>query len=245
MQERLEETQVETQADPVDIAGIETPETTGEVPDYKARAEELEAQIEKLENDLRSKDGQRRKESDRDAELTGFKDELSAMRKVLAVTMESIQRGDTEGFQEQISRINQEAADGQATRDWNSRYDKEQARLISTVQDEDGNLLISEDDAQTIQAKWNAAWQKAQQGNYDDVYDTQIEAQRMVNQEERRRAEAEKKALRDEAKTAGKKALEKAGIADLDTGSAIAGGNEELSGTALIERGLRMRQNRL
>ena len=245
MQERLEETQVETQTAPVDIAGIATPETTGEVPDYKARAEELEAQIEKLQNDLRSKDGQRRKESDRDAELTGFKDELSAMRKVLAVTMESIQRGDTEGFQEQISRINQEAAEGQATRDWNSRYDKEQARLISTVQDEDGNLRISEDDAQTIQAKWNAAWQKAQQGNYDDVYDTQIEAQRMVNQEERRRAEAEKKALRDEAKTAGKKALEKAGIADLDTGSAIAGGNEELSGTALIERGLRLRKNRL
>ena len=244
MQERLEESQESVQ----DLAPVEQPvEETEPVAavDPETRVAELEAQVAKLQNDLRSKDGQRRKESDRDAELTGFKDELSAMRKVLAVTMESIQRGDTEGFQEQISRINQEAAEGQATRDWNSRYDKEQARLISTVQDEDGNLLISEDDAQTIQAKWNAAWQKAQQGNYDDVYDTQIEAQRMVNQEERRRAEAEKKALRDEAKTAGKKALEKAGIADLDTGAAIAGGNEELSGTALIERGLRMRQNRL
>ena len=47
--------------------------------------------------------------------------------------------------------------------------------------------------------------------------------------------------LSDEAKNAGKKALEKAGVADLDTGAAIAGGNEELRGSALIERGLRKR----
>ena len=65
----------------------------------------------------------------------------------------------------------------------------------------------------------------------------------MVLKEERRKSEEEKQRLRDEAKTAGKKALENAGIADLDTGAAIAGGNEPLSGAALIERGLRKQLN--
>ena len=219
-----------------------TPE--GEV-DYRAKAGELEAQIAKLENDLRSKDGQRRRDTDRDEEISGIRDELGAMRKVFTLYMDGMNRGDPEEVQAQISQVNQELAQGQATRDYNARYEKEQTRLLSTVQDEDGNLLINEDDAVKIQTDWQAAWEKASKGDLSDVYDVQIEAARMVTQEERRRADAERKSLRDEAKTAGKKALEKAGIADLDTGAAIAGGNEELSGTALIERGLRMRQNRL
>ena len=67
----------------------------------------------------------------------------------------------------------------------------------------------------------------------------------MVNQAERRQADSDKKVLREEAKTASKKALEKAGINDLDTGAAIAGGSEELHGAALIERGLRKGSSRI
>ena len=115
---------------------------------------------------------------------------------------------------------------------------------MSTVQDESDNILISEDDAQKLQSDWQAAWaegSKATRGDFEDVINIQIEAARMVAQEERRRAAVERQKLADEAKNAGKKALEKAGVADLDTGAAIAGGNEELRGSALIERGLRRR----
>jgi len=235
--------QLDTQIPELQTEEPQTNEEPQEEPDYKAKTEELEALVSKLQNDQKSRDGLRRKESDRDAELAGFRDEIAAMRKVLTVTMESFQGGDE--FQSQISQINQEAAKSQADRDWNGRYDKEQARLLSTVQDEEGNLLISEEDATKIQTQWQAAWNKAQQGNYDEVYDTQIDAQRMVLQEERRKSDAEKKSLREESKQSAKKALEKAGVNDLDTGSAIAGGNEDLHGSALIERGLRNRQNPL
>ena len=235
--------QLDTQIPERQTEEPQTNEEPQEEPDYKAKTEELEALVSKLQNDQKSRDGLRRKESDRDAELAGFRDEIAAMRKVLTVTMESFQGGDE--FQSQISQINQDAAKSQADRDWNSRYDKEQARLLATVQDEEGNLLISEEDATKIQTQWQAAWNKAQQGNYDEVYDTQIDAQRMVLQEERRKSDAEKKSLREESKQSAKKALEKAGVNDLDTGSAIAGGNEDLHGSALIERGLRNRQNPL
>jgi len=235
--------QLDTQIPELQTEEPQTNEESQEEPDYKAKTEELEALVSKLQNDQKSRDGLRRKESDRDAELAGFRDEIAAMRKVLTVTMESFQGGDE--FQSQISQINQDAAKSQADRDWNSRYDKEQARLLATVQDEEGNLLISEEDATKIQTQWQAAWNKAQQGNYDEVYDTQIDAQRMVLQEERRKSDAEKKSLREESKQSAKKALEKAGVNDLDTGSAIAGGNEDLHGSALIERGLRNRQNPL
>ena len=205
MQERLEEVQEEIQ----DLTPTEQPagEPTAE-PDYRAKSEELEAQVVKLENDLRSREGQRRKESDRDAELAGYRDELGA------------------------------------NRNWNSRYNGEQERLLATVcEDDKETLRISEADAQVIQDKWKRAWELAQQGNFDEVYQTHIEAHAMVLKEERRKSEEEKQRLRDEAKAAGKKALENAGIADLDTGAAIAGGNEPLSGAALIERGLRKQLN--
>ena len=238
-----EEPQVEEQP-----AQEEAEETTEETPeeevDYRAKATALEAQVKKMENDLRSKDGQRRRDTDRDAELAGLRDDVGAMRKILTLYIDDRKIDMSDDAQAQISRVGQELAQGQATRDWNARYEKEQSRLMSTVQDEGDNILISEDDAQKLQSDWQAAWaegSKAARGDFEDVINIQIEAAKMVAQEERRRATSERQKLADEAKNAGKKALEKAGVADLDTGAAIAGGNEELRGSALIERGLRRR----
>jgi len=65
MQEQVETTEQE----PSGEAPQEEPQ---EEPDYKARTEELEALVDKLQNDQKSRDGQRRRETDRDAELAGF-----------------------------------------------------------------------------------------------------------------------------------------------------------------------------
>ena len=235
-----EEPQVEEQR----AADDPPEETSDEEVDYRAKTVELEAQIEKMENDLRSRDGQRRRDTDRDAELAGLRDDVGAMRKILTLYIDDRKMDMSDDAQAQISRVGQELAQGQATRDWNARYEKEQSRLMSTVQDDGDNILISEDDAQKLQSDWQAAWaqgSKAARGDFEDVINIQIEAAKMVAQEERRRAATERLKLSDEAKNAGKKALEKAGVADLDTGAAIAGGNEELRGSALIERGLRRR----
>ena len=236
-----DEPEVETQP-AQEVAGETTDETT-EI-DYKAKTAELESQVEKLTNDLRSRGGQRRRDTDRDAELSGIRDSVGALQKVFTLYMDDRKMDMSDEAQTQISRVNQELAQGQATRDWNSRYEKEQTRLMSTVQDESDNILVSEDDAQKLQSDWQAAWaegSKAARGDFEDIINIQIEAAKMVAQEERRRAATERQKLADEAKNAGKKALEKAGVADLDTGAAIAGGNEELRGSALIERGLRKR----
>ena len=238
-----EEPQVEEQPVPEE-AEETTEETPEEEVDYRAKAAVLEAQVKKMENDLRSKDGQRRRDTDRDAELAGLRDDVGAMRKILTLYIDDRKMDMSDDAQAQISRVGQELAQGQATRDWNARYEKEQSRLMSTVQDDGDNILISEDDAQKLQSDWQAAWaegSKASRGDFEDVINIQIEAAKMVAQEERRRAADERKVLADEAKNAGRKALEKAGVADLDTGAAIAGGNEELRGSALIERGLRRR----
>ena len=236
-----DEPEVETQ--PAQEVAEETTDEITEI-DYKAKAAELEAQVEKLSNDLRSRGGQRRRDTDRDAELAGIRDSVGALQKIFTLYMDDRKMDMSDEAQTQISRVNNELAQGQATRDWNSRYEKEQTRLMSTVQDESDNILISEDDAQKLQSDWQAAWaegSKAARGDFEDVINIQIEAAKMVAQEERRRATSERQKLADEAKNAGKKALEKAGVADLDTGAAIAGGNEELRGSALIERGLRKR----
>ena len=236
-----DEPEVETQ--PAQEVAEETTDEITEI-DYKAKTAELEAQVEKLSNDLRSRGGQRRRDTDRDAELAGIRDSVGALQKIFTLYMDDRKMDMSDEAQTQISRVNNELAQGQATRDWNSRYEKEQTRLMSTVQDESDNILISEDDAQKLQSDWQAAWaegSKATRGDFEDIINIQIEAAKMVAQEERRRATVERQKLADEAKNAGKKAREKAGVADLDTGAAIAGGNEELRGSALIERGLRKR----
>ena len=111
--------------------------------DYQAKATELEAQVNKLENDLRSKDGQRRRDTDRDAELAGIRDSVGALQKVFTLYMEDRKMDRSDEAQVQISRVGQELAQGQ-TRDWNARYEKEQSRLMSTVQDDGDNILYAD-----------------------------------------------------------------------------------------------------
>ena len=106
---------------------------------------------------------------------------------------------------------------------------------LSVTLGQAGSILLAAGEIQTLLLDIDATFA------LPGIYDVQINAAKMVAQEERRRAADERKVLADEAKNAGKKALEKAGVADLDTGAAIAGGNEELRGSALIERGLRRR----
>ena len=189
-----EEPQVEEQ--PAQEGAEETTEETPEEEvDYRAKATALEAQVRKMENDLRSKDGQRRRDTDRDAELAGIRDSLGALQRIFTLYVEDRKMDMSDEAQAQISRVGQELAQGQATRDWNARYEKEQTRLMSTVQDEGDNILISEDDAQKLQSDWQAAWaegSKAARGDFEDVINIQVEAAKMVAQEERRRATSER-----------------------------------------------------
>ena len=252
MQERLEESQESVQ----DLAPAEQPveetEPVAEV-DPETRVAELEAQVAKLENDLRSKDGQRRKESDRDAELSGLGDELGAVRKMLAELAAGMSSGNLEDVATKTLQMNQELDKAQASRSADTRYDRELNRLVQTVSykkvdeqtgEEEDMMLISQEDSKKLTEQWQKAWDKVDSGgSYDDVMNTHLEATAMALKEERRKSAEMEKTHREELKSAGKKALENAGIADLDTGAAIAGGNESLTGTALIERGLRKQLN--
>jgi len=229
-----------------DVKG--TPEATEEsqdkapapelsVDDLKAALADKEKEFQKLQNDLRSRDGVRRKQEENDARLGALADEVKAMRKVTAAVLDALQRGDTEGAQSKIADIDNQVASSHAVRTAQQRADRERQRLMQTVQDGD-TLLVSEDDAAKLQGMWRDAVSKAEAGDWEAMSDMQIEAGRMVNAHERRKAQSELRKAREEAKQEHKRVLEKHGINELDTGSAIAGGGPELHGTALIERGL-------
>ena len=111
-----DEPEVETQP-AQEVAEGATEEAT-EI-DYEAKAAELEAQVAKLENDLRSRGGQRRRDTDRDAELAGFRDSVGALQKIFTLYMDDRKREMSDEAQTQISRVNNELAQGQATRVWN------------------------------------------------------------------------------------------------------------------------------
>ena len=59
-----EEPQVEEQPAPEEVEEA-TEDTPEEEVDYREKAAVLEAQVKKMENDLRSKDGQRRRDTDK------------------------------------------------------------------------------------------------------------------------------------------------------------------------------------
>lgn len=212
---------------------LTTEETQEEPIDWLVRGPELEAQNVKLQNDLKSREGQRRSQAERDADIGGLKDEVSALRKVIAT---SVKNSGDDDLVAEITQYERKADETQATNAQRARFDKEEQRLLTTIQEGDG-LLVSDEDAAKLQIMWQEAWAQSQRnGNYEAVVDLQIEAQRMVNAEERKRA---KETLEQERKNSKKRvtqALEKAGVNDLDTGSSNAGGGEQRSNRERMAR---------
>lgn len=205
--------------------------------------DELRATLAKVQNDLRSREGQRRKQSEVDSQLADIQDEVKAMRRVTtAVFREMSQRGETDDLSGKVAEIERDASQSRASRLNQNRYDQAVARLMGVVNDKDGNLLLTEAQSKEIQGSWTKSGKEAiETGDFSGLYDITVEASKLVMQNEREASKKEADRLKKETKEQVKKQLEAAGVHDMDTGPSSGGGGtrDGLSGRELIERGLR------
>lgn len=188
--------------------------------------DELKSQIDKLQNDLRSREGQRRKQSDIDSQLAGIQDELSALRRVNTAYIQALQKGETDGLDSKIAEIDRDTGQSRNTRVRQNRYDQAVSHLFDVVNDSDGTLLLSEEQAKEIQTSWAKAGKEAMDsGDFSSLHDLTIEAGKLVLKNQRESSKKEADRIRKDAKEQTKKQLEDAGIHDLDTGASAGGGS--------------------
>jgi hypothetical protein len=212
--------------------------------DWSVRGPELQSQIEKLQNDIRSREVPQRRNADRDEDIRGLKDGLSALTKTTAQFMSHLSKDDPD-LGAQLASVEQSNRTAQA----NSRLEARRDQIMQDIEDivRDGeNLRISDDDSQKIVQLWQTAQEEAlKTGDASPLYEAKIAAQRAVTEFERKESQAAIRKEKSESKEREKKALEKAGVFDQDTGPVTTGGSEELRGTDAIKRALEKGTSRI
>jgi hypothetical protein len=213
--------------------------------DYKALYEASEVKNKQLLNDSRGREGNRNRTQDLEDRMFRMEASVEVNARAATHILDKLTREDDE-FAEEVRKSNQEVKEKSQVAGAESRKTAVMNDILGIVQiesdDEDTSptVLIPKDDQEKLSKYWGLAVQESERTGSDaPLYRVHMEASRMVLQAEQAK---NRKALVDErtkSKSETKKALEKAGITDQDTGPARSGaGSERKRGTALIEEAI-------
>ena len=182
------------------------------------------AQAEKLEQQLKTEQGRNRKRDDTDTAILGIGDRMVAMEQSNAALIKALAEGDTENLPQQLTQIQAQSQNNQRGRTYQSRYEALTNQLRGAMQDVDGNEILSLYEAPELE-EVRQTWVDAHKNkSMAGLYSTLVRAHEVVRQAERSKAAQATNNVRDEERKAATQRLEEAGIYDLDTGPASAGG---------------------
>jgi hypothetical protein len=200
-----------------EVQEAETEATAEPEVDWKAQAERLEQQ-------LKTEQGRSRKRDDTDTAILGIGDRMVAMEQSNAALIKALAEGDTENLPQQLTQIQAQSQNNQRGRTYQSRYEALTGQLRGAMQDVEGNEILSLYEAPELE-EVRQSWVEAHKNkSMAGLYSTLVRAHEVVRQTERSKAAQMTDSVRQEERTSAKQRLEEAGIYDLDTGPASAGG---------------------
>ena len=185
-----------------------------EVVDWELRAKAAEDKVSKAENDLKAQRGRRNRQQEQSDLVLQLSNQQRITDRKLDALMQAMGTGDTDTLPEQLTSIQGEQANLNATAAYTNTWTNLSEDLVSLVQDEQGSDLI---DLQTSPelAEVRTMWTDAH--NRKDVRGLQAavsEAQKVMRQVER----GQRSSTPAEPVTA-----EASGAFDMDTGPSAGG----------------------
>jgi hypothetical protein len=182
-----------------------------EVVDWEKRAKEAEGKADKAENDLKAQRGRRNRQQEQSDLVLQLSNQQRITDRKLDALMQAMGTGDTDTLPEQLTSIQSDQANLNATAAYTNTWTSLSEDLVSLVQDEQGKDLI---DLQTSPelAEVRNLWTDAH--NRKDVRGLQAavaEAQKVMRQVERG------------SRTTTPATAEDSGAFDMDTGPAAGG----------------------
>ncbi len=210
---------VEAPTEPSAAAEADTSKDAPEV-DYKARFEASEQENAKLKGDLKSVQVGRQRTAERDEALNEVRLGMEAMRLSQSALIKSLSSGESESLPAQLEQIDQDSQARQAGSRLQRHGEVLLDNLIAVGNGADGNQVVdvrNDPRFAAVRTEWNRITEDA--GLEPSEKLTQLST--VVAQANLTMrgidAEVNKKAV-DEARNAGKRALEETGALDTDTG---------------------------
>ena len=160
------------------------PQTSG-TPDYQAQVTERDAEIAKLKNDLKASSGRRGRQNQTEQLLLGQGNDIRTINNRLDVLLKAMSSGDTDGLPAELTAIQEQSAQTQATIDYDRQWTELSQELVDSVADDTGATVLDLHAAQEL-ADVREMWTQAH--NRKDVaglHRAIAEAQKVARRAER------------------------------------------------------------
>ena len=164
--------------------GSTEPQDSG-TPDYQAQLKERDAEIAKLKNDLKASSGRRGRQNQTEQLLLGQGNDIRTINSRLDALMKAMSSGETDNLPAELSAIQEQAAQTQATIDYDTQWTELSQELVDSVVDDTGATVLDLHAAQEL-AEVREMWTQAH--NRKDVAGLQraiAEAQKVARRAER------------------------------------------------------------
>ena len=165
--------------------GDTPPTTEAPEPDYETQLKERDAKIAKLENDLKASAGRRGRQNQTEQLLLGQGNEIRTINSRLDSLLQAMSSGETDNLPAELSAIQAQAAQTQATINYDAQWTDLSQELLDSVVDDAGATVLdlhSAPELENVRQMWTQAH------NVKDVAGLNraiAEAQKVARQAER------------------------------------------------------------
>jgi hypothetical protein len=154
-------------------------------PDYQAQLQERDAEIAKLKNDLKASSGRRGRQNQMEQLLLGQGNDIRTINSRLDALLKAMSSGETDNLPAELSAIQEQAAQTQATIDYETQWSELSQELVDSVVDDTGATVLDLHSAQEL-AEVREMWTQAH--NRKDIaglHRAIAEAQKVARRAER------------------------------------------------------------
>ena len=117
------------------------PQNSG-TPDYQAQLAERDAEIAKLKNDLKANSGRRGRQNQTEQLLLGQGNDIRTINNRLDALMKAMSSGDTDNLPAELSAIQEQSAQTQATLNYETEWNELSQELVDSVVDDTGTAVL-------------------------------------------------------------------------------------------------------
>ena len=129
-------------------------------PDYETQVKERDAEIAKLKNDLKASSGRRGRQNQTEQLLLGQGNDIRTMNNRLDALLKAMSSGDTDNLPAELSAIQEQAAQTQATIDYETQWTELSHELVDSLVDDTGATVLdlhSSQELADVREMWTQA----------------------------------------------------------------------------------------
>lgn len=170
-------------------------------PDYQAQVQERDAEIAKLKNDLKASSGRRSRQNQTEQLLLGQGNDIRTINNRLDALMKAMSSGETDNLPAELSAIQEQAAQTQASLNYEAEWNELSQELVDSVVDDTGTQVLDLHNGPELAAVREMWTQAHNRKDIAGLHRAIAEAQKVARTTERKQRRAAPAVVQDQDET--------------------------------------------